>query len=221
MKDRPTLDFDLDIKEVGDDGVIKGLASPFGGAPDSGGDIVQQGAFTKTISQGGRNKNGIAFLWAHNSNEPLGIWESLVEKTTGLFVEGRFAMETQIGREKHALAKMGAVKGMSIGYNAIREEFDRKKRIRHLLEVSLWEISLVTFPMSIRTRVSVKDIVEARTPRELENALRESGLSKENAQYVVKLCRPGLRESGKVDQAQPAMVELLKTLRETREIIRR
>lgn len=222
MYKRPTLDFDFELKQVDDDGIIKGLASTFGGAPDSGGDIVQQGAFTKTLSQGGRNRNGIAFLWAHRSDEPLGIWTNLEERSKGLIVAGQFNMDVQMGKEKHSLAKQGAVKGLSIGFNVIREEIDRKTRTRTLLEVSLWEISLVTFPMNTRARVtSVKDIVDAQTPRELENALRESGLSKEHALYIVKLCRPNLRESGKVDETEPAMAELLKTLRETRQVIRR
>ena len=147
---------------------------------------------------------------------------NLEERVKGLVVAGQMAIETQLGHDKHILAKMGAVKGLSIGFTIIREEIDRKTRIRRLLELSLWEISLVTFPMNTRARItSVKDIVDAQTPGELEHVLRESGLSKESALYVVKLCRPSLRESGKVDCAQPVMAELLKTLRETREVIRR
>lgn len=219
---RPSLDFDFEISAVSDNGRIKGIASTFGGAPDSGGDIVEQGAFLKTISQGGRNRNGIGFLWAHHSDEPLGIWNHLEEASKGLLVDGQFAMDTQMGKEKHSLAQMGAVKGLSIGFTVIKEEFDRKKHIRILKEVSLWEVSLVTFPMNTRARVtSVKDIENAQTPKELEHVLREAGLSKGSALYVVKLCRPSLSESGKVDCKQPAMAELLKTLRETRKVIRR
>ncbi len=222
MPKRPELDFDLEIKDLDSSGRIKGIASTFGGAPDSGGDVVEQGAFLKTISQGGRNRNGIGFLWAHHSDEPLGVWNELKEASKGLLVDGQFAMETQIGKEKHALAQMGAVKGLSIGFTVVKEEIDRGTRVRTLKELSLWEISLVTFPMNTRARItSVKDIEDAKSPKELEHVLREAGLSKSSALYVVKLCRPSLSESGKVDCQQPAMVELLKTLRETREVIRR
>jgi len=58
------------------------------------------------------------------------------------------------------------------------------------------KISPVTFPAKVNANITkVKAITKANTERELEKALRESGLSKADAQYVVKLSKPSLRES--------------------------
>ena len=44
-----------------------------------------------------------------------------------------------------ALARAGALDGLSIGFRAVRARKDG--RLRVLSEVDLWEVSLVTFPM--------------------------------------------------------------------------
>ena len=200
---KETLDFGLEIKQddVNDDGTFKGVVSPFGGKADGGGDIVAPGAFTKTIANGGRNGNGIPFLFNHDTDFVLGTWDDFVEKKSGLVASGRFELETQLGKEKHILAKTGAIKGLSIGFNALEFEINEggrnKPRTRLLKEVELWEVSLVVFPMQTRATVTdVKTILEnAKTPRELEYALRDAGLSKSAAQYVVKLSKSNLRDS--------------------------
>jgi hypothetical protein len=213
------LDFALEIKaeDVTDEGFFKGYASTFNGPPDAGGDVVLPGAFNGTIERGGRNKTGIALLWSHQATQPLGIWTSLLEDKKGLAVQGQIAVETSLGRDTHTLMKMKAVQGLSIGYDTLEYEIDDKgkRRIRKLKEVELWEISLVTFPMNVRGRVTnVKAIEEAATEREMEHALREAGLTKAAAQYVVKLCRPSLREAGRVASDHNGMQTLLGALQE-------
>ena len=60
----------------------------------------------------------------------------------------------------------------------------------------------MVFPANTRAGVTaVKAIENATTVRELERALRDAGLSKNAAQYVVKLCRPSLREAGVEESA--------------------
>ena len=54
--------------------------------------------------------------------------------------------------------RAGALDGLSIGYRTVRGRTDAKTGVRALLEVDLWEISVVTFPMLPEARVtSVKD----------------------------------------------------------------
>ncbi len=47
-----------------------------------------------------------------------------------------------------------AVDGSSIGYHVVRAEKDGKRGARRLVELDLWEISVVTFPMLPEARVS-------------------------------------------------------------------
>ncbi len=192
------LDFPFEVKaeSVTDAGTFKGIASTFGGAPDAGGDIVEEGAFTETIAKGGEYGNGIAMLYQHDSHDPIGVWTSMQETKRGLIVEGELALPATRAQDAYILLRKGALRGLSIGYRVHDHEVDEKRKIRKLKKIGLWEVSLVTFPMNARARVTaVKAIEEARTERELEHALREAGLSKAAALYVVKLARPSLREA--------------------------
>ncbi len=192
------LDVEFKKEDVNDDGTFSGFGSTFGGRPDSHGDIIAQGAFSDTLNSGGRNGFGVAMLWQHNSDQVPGIWTSMAENKKGLKVEGQLALATQLGKEAHELMKMGAVKGLSIGFDIAEDgsEFDDKKKARILKKLNLWEISLVTFPANTRAQITnVKAFEQAKTPRELEALLRDSGLSKQAAQNIVKLCKPSLRDS--------------------------
>ncbi|RJX18952.1 MAG: HK97 family phage prohead protease [Desulforudis sp.] len=200
-RENKAFPFELKADGLDETGTFSGYASMFGGKPDTYGDIVDAGAFAETLAKGGRNGTGVAMLWQHRSDEPLGVWDEIVEDKKGLKVSGRLAMATQRGREAHELMKMGAIRGLSIGYDALDFYYETPKgndqKIRHLKKVELWEISPVTFPALTRAQIAVvKGLREARTERELERALREAGLSRQDALYLAGLCRTSLRESG-------------------------
>ncbi len=55
-------------------------------------------------------------------------------------------------REAAELLAAGAIDGLSIGYRTVRATKDEKGQ-RHLAELELWEVSLVTFPMLADARV--------------------------------------------------------------------
>lgn len=132
----------LTIKSLDDEGRGAGYLSVFGNE-DSYGDIVDPGAYTKTIAE--RNSdNPLPFLWQHYTDEPIGIYTRLAEDDNGLYTEFQYAMEVQKAREAHALAKMKAVKGMSIGFTTVKDVIDAG--VRRLKELRLWEGSQVTFP---------------------------------------------------------------------------
>ena len=61
--------------------------------------------------------------------------------------------------------RAGALDGLSIGYRTVRGRTDAKTGIRSLIEVDLWEISVVTFPMLPEARVAaVKAARDAALP---------------------------------------------------------
>jgi HK97 family phage prohead protease len=193
--------FEMKAESLDESGYFEGYGSTFGGPPDAGGDVVMEGAFSKTLKKGGRNGTGVAMLWQHDFHAPLGVWKELAEDKNGLKTVGQLAVDTQLGHDARILMKMGALQGLSMGYDATLKEIDDKKKIRYLKEVELWEISPVTFPMNTRATItSVKEMREAQTPRELERALRDAGLTKSEAQYVVSLCRGSLREATNPDE---------------------
>lgn len=184
------LDFPFEVKQVSEDGAFSGYGSTFGGDPDSYGDVIAKGAFTKSLAKGGRNGTGIAMLWQHNSDQPVGIWPSISEDSKGLVVQGKIAVDTVLGKDAYTLLKMGAIKGLSIGYNTIDYEYNTETKIRTLKELELWEISLVTFPANVNATITgIKAFEEAKTIREFEEALRDAGLSRKQTNYILSLCR--------------------------------
>ena len=188
-------EFNFELKAVSDEGTFEGYASTFDGQPDLGGDIVQKGAFVETIAQGGIFKNGIRMLKNHDRNIVLGIWPDLHEDNKGLYNRGQLAIKTDEGHDVHELMKLKAINSESIGYNASDYEIIDKgeSRIRLLKKIDLAEISIVTFPMNVNANItSVKSAIEeCKTPRELERALKEIGLSQKAAEYIVSICKRG------------------------------
>ena len=211
--------------DIQDSGIFTGYGSTFGGKPDSYGDIIAPGAFSESIAKNGRGGMGIAMLYQHDHTQPIGIWKSIAQDKKGLVMEGQLVMEVQQARETHALMKAGALKGLSIGFDMPRDEsgkiaedaieINEKKRTQLLKRINLWEVSPVTFAANTRARVTgVKNLQEAITARDMEKALRDSGLSKSEALYMVKLCKSGLRDSGDDDQVRDILDTLKKVSNE-------
>ncbi|WP_062016498.1 HK97 family phage prohead protease [Aureimonas sp. AU4] len=134
------------------DGTVRGYASLFD-RPDNGGDRVERGAFRRSLLR--RGAAGIRMLWQHDPARPIGVWTRLAEDQVGLFAEGRLALQSGAGREAFELLRAGAIDGLSIGFHTRRSApvHDGRAR-RSLVELDLWEISIVTFPMQEAARVT-------------------------------------------------------------------
>lgn len=119
---------------------IEGHAAVFGNR-DSYGDIIQPGAFARTLSN---DRGRIKVLWQHDPSNPIGKPSEMREDETGLFVKARIA-DTTLGRDAMALIESEIVTELSIGYTAVVEEYDHERDVRHLTEIKLFEFSPVTW----------------------------------------------------------------------------
>lgn len=163
-------------------GVISGYASRFG-LVDQGGDKVMAGAYTKSLKRAGDEGRNVKMLWQHDPSQPIGVWDEVKEDETGLYVKGRILEDVAKGREAIALIKAGAMDGMSIGYQT-RKATKGSDGSRELRDLDLWEVSLVTFPMQMEARASIKALSdEIEQKRFLENTLRDAGFSKNEAKH--------------------------------------
>ncbi|WP_020476261.1 HK97 family phage prohead protease [Zavarzinella formosa] len=138
---------DIEVKEDGETRTIEGYGSTFGNE-DSYGDVVMPGAFTKSLLA-----RKPAMLWQHNSDQPIGVWDQVMETPQGLLLKGR-VFATQCGNDAYTLAKGGAITGLSIGFSTKKSEMDTQQNIRRLQEVDLYEVSLVTFPANTKATVT-------------------------------------------------------------------
>lgn len=130
---------------------IEGYASLWGVA-DLNGDVVAKGAFAASLVKTGAR--GVRMLHQHESRAVVGVWDEMIEDERGLFVRGRVMDWSAEARFAGALSKAGALDGLSIGFRSSRAR--REGRLRVLVEVELWEVSLVTFPMLPGARFSVR-----------------------------------------------------------------
>ncbi|SPU44836.1 phage prohead protease, HK97 family [Brevundimonas diminuta] len=136
----------LDVKAVGDDGVIEGYASTFN-VIDSYGEMVAPGAFKASIAGLKRAKRGLKMLWQHDSHQPIGIWDDLEEDAKGLRVVGRLLKDTVAkAAEAYALIREGALDELSIGYRELESAPHPDQRgVTILKKLDLREVSPVTF----------------------------------------------------------------------------
>jgi HK97 family phage prohead protease len=132
------------------DGTVEGYASVFGEI-DAARDMVLRGAFRDSLAVRGPRR--VPMLFQHDPAEPVGIWLELREDSHGLYARGRLIPEVARARELLSLLRAGAVDGLSIGFRAARARIDPKTRVRSLVAVDLWEISIVTFPLLAGARV--------------------------------------------------------------------
>ena len=170
-------------------GRFEGYGSIFGNV-DLGNDVIQAGAFTKSLRK--RPADKVKLLYQHKSDMPIGVFDEIKEDENGLYVKGRLALQTQAGKEAYELLKMGALDGLSIGFKTTPKNvsYENRGQRRIIKEVDLMEVSLVTFPMNPQATVQVvkgQDI----SIREWEKGMRDAfNLSRSEA----KMCAKALDE---------------------------
>lgn len=112
---------------------------------DAGRDTIRRGAFAKTLSA---RTAPLPLYWQHRADQPIGVIEHIAEDARGLRVIAR--IDRPESRAAHLLAQ-GSVNGLSFGF---RTRAARQSAAgRELLEIDLFEVSLVTRPLQHGARV--------------------------------------------------------------------
>ena len=133
---------DVDLKKR----IVTGYLSNFGNK-DSDNDIIEKGAFTKTLTE---RKEQIFFLNQHNWQQPHGKFAVLQEDSKGLYFESEPLIDTSYSSDALKLYEAGIMKEHSIGFNTIKSE-DEKSGVRLIKEVKLYEGSNVTLGANSET----------------------------------------------------------------------
>ena len=137
---------------------------------DRDGDQIRRGAFAKSIENWRQSGKVLPFHWNHGgrASDVIGWVDpaSLREAEEGLYVRGQLDLEdSEVAREAWRSMKNNAV-ALSFGY-MISKSKARSDGVRELLEIDLFEISVVPAPANPDTRfVSLKaaspgDVVDA------------------------------------------------------------
>jgi HK97 family phage prohead protease len=139
---------------------FEGYASVFGNI-DDGDDIMQYGAFSKTINE---NMKRIKVLYMHRYTDLIGKPSILSEDSKGLYFKARVS-KTTLGKDVMTLINDKVLDEMSIGYNVVKYARDADTGFRTLQEVRLWEISPVTWGMN--SLANIKSIMQLNADHDI------------------------------------------------------
>ena len=175
-------------------GQIEGYASTFIRKPDSYGDVVKQGAFTKTLAERWNGGKGIPFLWAHKMDDLkafIGTAEA-EEDEKGLHFVATFD-DTEEAQKVRQLYKDGRLRKFSFAYETMEEglvTLEDGTKANELRELELFEISAVTVPAN--EDAGVVD-VKAAEP-EVKSGARNSKKDADRISQAIALLKEVLGE---------------------------
>ncbi len=192
-------------------GYFEGYGAVFGNV-DSGGDLIEVGAFGKSLTQWAAKRSMPSMYYNHErGGGTIGVWEKMTEDSKGLHVQGRLiGLDTDPGRMMHARLREGAIKGMSIGYRAFPGGAKMGTgRVgdprRYLKALDLKEVSLVDNPMNELAGLNFVKGMSAQAPdidprlwraMEAEFKCAPFNLSHTSAVKAVGVVKKHLRDAG-------------------------
>lgn len=121
-----------------------GYAALFG-TVDAGRDVIRAGAFARSLAD---RRDPLPLFWQHRADLRIGWIETAAEDARGLRVVA--SIDNPEGAAALALRR-GTVTGLSFGYRTRASR--RSGAERELLDLDLFEVSLVTHPMQHAARV--------------------------------------------------------------------
>lgn len=162
---------------------VCGYAAVFGNV-DSYGDIIEKGAFKKTIK---KNRDRIKVCKNHDLGSiesAMAVLEEIKEDDYGLWVQ---YLVSSAEEDIATKIEEGIIKEMSIGYRTLLSERNEKNNTRILKEVELYEFSLVSY--AANPLAQVKSALSVMTTEELKARYDQLNEEKELlfTEYVKRL----------------------------------
>jgi len=175
---------DTDLKQ----GIVSGYFAIFGNK-DLDGDIIEQGAFTKTIQERGPlGKKLIKFLIDHDKTKVPGVITELYEDQKGL----KYSMKAGshiLGKDFLNMVESGIINQHSFAFSVPKDKqyFDQSRKANIIKEVMMFEGSAVQFlgANPETTYIESKSFADYLTT--LEKFIRTSDASDECIQSIESL----------------------------------
>lgn len=139
--------FEMKADEVGG---ISGFFSTYDKTPDSYGDIIEPGAFTKTIEKRKESGHPFPLCWNHDFSAVIGAVDSVEDTEKGPYIEAHF-LDTQLAQDVRKAVQSGAIYQFSFAYDVLgarkpTPEEEKAGVTQVLTEVEVYEVSVVTVP---------------------------------------------------------------------------
>jgi HK97 family phage prohead protease len=131
---------DSDMKQ----GIVSGYFAVFGNK-DLDGDVIEPGAFTKTVMERGpQGKQLIKYLLDHDKNKVVAKITNLYEDNKGLRYEAKIGTHSA-GQDFQKMIESELINQHSFGFRTIKEQFDQEAKANLIKEVMMYEGSAVQF----------------------------------------------------------------------------
>lgn len=145
-----------------EDGRFEAYASVFGNV-DSYGDIVEKGAFQRTLAEWAEKGETIPVLWGHDMNDPFANIGGVIEASEddhGLKITGQLDLDNPTAAQVYRLLKGRRTNRMSFAYSV--RDGEKSDDGFHLKDLDLFEVSIVQVPANELAEVTmVKDAADA------------------------------------------------------------
>lgn len=184
-------------------GKIAGFFSTYEKTPDSYGDIIEPGAFTKTIAKRKASGHPFPLCWNHDFSSVIGVVDTIEEKEIGPYIEASF-LDTAQAQDVRKMVQSGAVYQFSFAYDVLswREPTadEKKMGVQNVLqEVEVFEVSVVTVPANQNAVVTdIKSAIEA----EVKAGRRNNKSDEETIQQIIKLAQSLLETKDESEDTQ-------------------
>lgn len=224
------------VKAGPDDGLKEGqfivYPSTFTKEPDSYGDIVAPGAFSKTLQDWETSGNVLPGLYGHRMDDPdyyVASADEMGEDDHGWWVKGTFDLDSPKGNQVYRLVKGRRLNQLSFAYDVHQQEeveLDGGAKANELQEVQVYEFSFVPVGANQDTSVvAVKgfdliptgeSIADIRAAASAAAALKEGRVISAKNMTSLRTARDALAEvinsvegsdEGKASTAAPLKVE--------------
>lgn len=171
-------------------GKIAGFFSTYEKTPDSYGDIIVPGAFTKTIENRKATGHPFPLCFNHDFSAVIGAVNTIEEKEQGPYIEADF-LDTQLGQDVRKMVLSGAIYQFSFAYDVLKWRAPNAEEkgngvINVLEEVEVYEVSVVTVPANSNAQVTdIKSAIEA----EVKAGRRNNKSDEETINQIIKLAQ--------------------------------
>jgi HK97 family phage prohead protease len=128
-------------------GIVKGYGSVFGNE-DSDKDIIEKGAYSRTIKNNGSR---VKYLYQHDITKPIGKMRELFEDDKGLAFVAEVP-KTTFGEEVLELMRYKVIDENSVGIMPVKKDYN-EDGVRVIKEAKLFEISAVTLASNEEAKI--------------------------------------------------------------------
>lgn len=195
--------------KANENGMIAGYFSTYDIEPDSYGDIVEKGAFTKTIAKRAESGHPFPLCFNHDFSAVIGSVKTIEDTEKGPYIEAEF-LDTQLAQDVRKMLQSGAIYQFSFAYDVLNSrkptEDESAKGITNVLtELDVFEISVVTVPANqnaVATEVKAgrrnrkaDELIIRECIKSLESLLDDGADDTENEEAKSEETEPEINEA--------------------------